>query len=153
MELVTKRDGGLFPKPAEITMHCSCPDSAGVCKHIAAVMYGVGARLDQRPELLFALRKVDHLELIAAAGAPSMAAGSAAAETIAAEDLADVFGIEMEAPAEAAPVIESVAPKTTISAPGNGRSGEARPPTGVRIHRNVHARQRMRRNSRGLIRR
>lgn len=67
MDLVTQRDKGLFPKPAEIKMKCSCPDWAGVCKHIAAVMYGIGARLDEKPELLFVLRKVDHLELIAGA--------------------------------------------------------------------------------------
>ncbi len=64
MEVVTQRGGGLFPKPAEIEMECSCPDWAGMCKHVAAVMYGIGARLDQKPELLFLLRKVDHLELI-----------------------------------------------------------------------------------------
>ena len=67
MDVVTRRGGGLFPKPAEIKMKCSCPDWAGMCKHVAAVMYGVGARLDDKPELLFLLRKVDHLELIAGA--------------------------------------------------------------------------------------
>ena len=65
MEVVTKRGEGLFPKPAEIKMKCSCPDWAGMCKHVAAVMYGVGARLDNQPELLFLLREIDHLELIA----------------------------------------------------------------------------------------
>ena len=55
---------GLFPKPKEIKMRCSCPDYAGMCKHLAAVMYGVGNRLDSSPELLFVLRGVDHLELI-----------------------------------------------------------------------------------------
>src|SRR6516164_10246819 len=77
MDVVTQRGGGLFPKPAEIKMKCSCPDWAGMCKHVAAVMYGVGARLDDKPELLFVLRKVDHLELIAGAGdsAPVAASG------------------------------------------------------------------------------
>ena len=64
MELVTDREQGLFPKPKEIKMRCSCPDGAGMCKHLAAVMYGVGNRLDSSPELLFVLRGVDHLELI-----------------------------------------------------------------------------------------
>ena len=98
MDLVTQRDKGLFPKPAEIKMKCSCPDWAGVCKHIAAVMYGIGARLDEKPELLFVLRKVDHLELIAGAvdGAPVAKVGkSRGKKTIATSDLADVFGIEM----------------------------------------------------------
>jgi uncharacterized Zn finger protein len=111
MDVVTQRGGGLFPKPAEIKMKCSCPDWAGMCKHVAAVMYGVGARLDNKPELLFLLRKVDHLELIAGAveSTPVVGAGkSRGKKTIATGDLADVFGIEMaegDTPTEAAPVI------------------------------------------------
>ena len=98
MDVVTQRGDGLFPKPAEIKMKCSCPDWAGMCKHVAAVMYGVGARLDDKPELLFLLRKVDHLELIAGAVDSAPVAGatkSRGKKTIAAGDLADVFGIEM----------------------------------------------------------
>ena len=111
MDLVTQHDKGLFPKPAEIKMKCSCPDWAGMCKHIAAVMYGIGARLDEKPELLFVLRKVDHLELIAGAvdSAPVAKVGkSRGKKTIATSDLADVFGIEMaevETPADASPAI------------------------------------------------
>jgi uncharacterized Zn finger protein len=104
MDIVTQRGGGLFPKPAEIKMSCSCPDWADMCKHVAAVMYGVGARLDGQPELLFLLRKVDHLELIAGAVEtdPTTSATKARGKkTIAAVDIADVFGIEM-APAETA---------------------------------------------------
>ena len=114
MDVVTQRGGGLFPKPAEIKMKCSCPDWAGMCKHVAAVMYGVGARLDDKPELLFLLRKVDHLELIAGAvdGAPVVDAGkSRGKKTIAAGDLADVFGIEM-AEAELPPRPRQRLPKT-----------------------------------------
>ena len=98
MEVVTRRGEGLFPKPAEIKMKCSCPDWAGMCKHVAAVMYGVGARLDNQPELLFLLREIDHLELIAEALDTAPVAHvkkSRAKKTIAAGDLADVFGIEM----------------------------------------------------------
>ncbi len=98
MDLVTQHDKGLFPKPAEIQMKCSCPDWAGMCKHVAAVMYGIGARLDEKPELLFVLRKVDHLELIAGAvdSAPVPSAGKTRGKkTIATNDLADVFGIEL----------------------------------------------------------
>ena len=81
MDVVTQHGEGLFPKPAEIKMKCSCPDWAGMCKHVAAVMYGIGARLDDQPELLFLLRKVDHLELIAGAvdSAPVAEAASLAA--------------------------------------------------------------------------
>src|SRR3972149_5084651 len=60
MEIVTARDDGLFPHPREIALDCSCPDWAGMCKHVAAALYGVGARLDEKPELLFRLRGVDH---------------------------------------------------------------------------------------------
>src|SRR3990172_13048281 len=59
---------GLFPAPAEIEFTCSCPDWASMCKHVAAVLYGVGARLDERPELLFKLRKVDEKDLIGKSG-------------------------------------------------------------------------------------
>jgi uncharacterized Zn finger protein len=111
MDVVTQRGGGLFPKPAEIKMKCSCPDWAGMCKHVAAVMYGVGARLDDKPELLFVLRKVDHLELIAGAvdAAPVAVAGrSRGKKTIAAGDLADVFGIELAEPET--PALATTAP-------------------------------------------
>jgi uncharacterized Zn finger protein len=89
---------GLFPGPREITMECSCPDWAGMCKHVAAVLYGVGARLDERPELFFTLRQVDQTELLSAAtsGAGSQA-GAGTGKRIAADKLADVFGIEIEA--------------------------------------------------------
>jgi uncharacterized Zn finger protein len=123
MDVVTQRGGGLFPKPAEIKMKCSCPDWAGMCKHVAAVMYGVAARLDDKPELLFLLRKVDHLELIEGAVESSSAVGagkSGGKKTIAVGDLADVFGIEMtdaETPAEPAPAIAAKTPaKSRVSA-------------------------------------
>ena len=57
-----------FPRPSEIKLSCSCPDWADMCKHVAAVLYGVGARLDEKPQLLFALRGVDENELLANAG-------------------------------------------------------------------------------------
>jgi uncharacterized Zn finger protein len=97
MDLVTERSGGLFPKPAEITIKCSCPDWAGLCKHAAAVLYGVGARFDNEPELLFTLRKVDHLELLGEAGSPLTFAKTASKgkKVLADAELADVFGIEI----------------------------------------------------------
>jgi len=63
MGIITDRERGLFPAPAEIKLECSCPDWASMCKHVAAVLYGVGARLDNDPELLFRLRHVDPQEL------------------------------------------------------------------------------------------
>ncbi|MGH2669484.1 MAG: SWIM zinc finger family protein [bacterium] len=67
MQIIAQRESGLFPGPKAIRMECSCPDWAVMCKHVAAVLYGVGARLDLHPELLFVLRGVDHLDLIAKA--------------------------------------------------------------------------------------
>jgi uncharacterized Zn finger protein len=140
MEVVTKRNEGLFPKPAEIEMKCSCPDWAGMCKHVAAVMYGIGARLDAKPELLFLLRKVDHLELIAGVvdAAPVAKANKPRGKkTIAAGDLADVFGIEMavaETPVEVSPATAkrtskplAVVPKTVAKkAPKHTGTGSKR---------------------------
>jgi hypothetical protein len=98
MEIVTRPRTGLFPEPAEISFRCSCPDWASMCKHVAAVLYGVGARLDREPEILFLLRGVDHRELIAAPGAADLAASSGMREKmIAEEDLAGIFGIEIDA--------------------------------------------------------
>jgi len=105
---LTHRETGLFPAPREIDLRCSCPDGAYVCKHVAAVMYGVGARLDHRPELFFVLRQVDQAELISsaltadvlgAAGARTTATGK---RRIASSAVASVFGIELE---EAVPAV------------------------------------------------
>jgi uncharacterized Zn finger protein len=98
IEIVTAHDGGLFPKPREIDMSCSCPDWAGMCKHVAAVMYGVGARLDHQPELFFLLRKVDHLELIEEATARAGKNTVTKKKTLAAADVAGVFGIDLAGP-------------------------------------------------------
>jgi uncharacterized Zn finger protein len=100
MEIVTHHGKGLFPSPQEIEMSCSCPDGAYMCKHVAATLYGVGSRLDREPELLFKLRAVDHLDLIAQAGSPvsSIARPGAGRKTIATDRLADIFSIELESP-------------------------------------------------------
>lgn len=108
MAVMTQPGEGLFPKPAEITFRCSCPDIAGLCKHIAAVLYGIGSRLDRQPELLFLLRGVDTADLIAAAAdAPAAADAAFEGETLAADDLAGVFDVEIEAEAVPAPVAKS----------------------------------------------
>ena len=98
MQRLTRQQGGLFPSPHEIKMTCSCPDYSDCCKHLAAVMYGVGARLDKRPELLFVLRDVDHQELVSQA----VAEGNLDRElsgndgALAGEDLGAIFGIELD---------------------------------------------------------
>jgi uncharacterized Zn finger protein len=104
MQVVTRQQTGLFPSPKEIELDCSCPDWADVCKHVAATLYGVGARLDQKPELLFLLRGVDPSELISRASAADIVRPTAAGEptaTMADNELADVFGIELDTSAAA----------------------------------------------------
>lgn len=98
MERISKPGEGLFPAPREIEFQCSCPDWASMCKHVAAVLYGVGNRLDTRPELLFALRGVDAADLIADAADAKLSAPTVAADKLLDSDsLADVFGIELAA--------------------------------------------------------
>jgi uncharacterized Zn finger protein len=103
MQVVTDRDRGMFPAPSQIQMQCSCPDWATMCKHVAAVLYGIGARLDERPDLLFTLRRVDHLELLSAGTKGTSVARPSNARTIAASDLGSVFGIDIDAPPAASP--------------------------------------------------
>jgi uncharacterized Zn finger protein len=99
MEIVTRKERGLFPMPGQIGLQCSCPDWAGLCKHVAAVLYGVGVRLDDQPELLFTLRGVDHLDLISGAAegaARRRAPSSRKRKVIEGADLSSLFGIEIE---------------------------------------------------------
>jgi uncharacterized Zn finger protein len=110
MERICRQQTGLFPSPAEIQFSCSCPDWASMCKHVAAVLYGIGARLDTQPEFLFKLRKVREADLLAKAGRGLALAGKgpAAHKVLAAEAVAGVFGLDMaegaaESPAAAAP--------------------------------------------------
>jgi uncharacterized Zn finger protein len=104
MERVCREGTGLFPAPKEIRFECSCPDWASMCKHVAATLYGVGARLDAQPELLFRLRKVHEEDLIATAGKALPAAGkpSKAGKVLDEERLGEIFGIEIASTAASA---------------------------------------------------
>jgi uncharacterized Zn finger protein len=115
MAIVTDKSQGLFPAPSEIQMSCSCPDSASLCKHLAAVLYGVGARLDQQPGLLFTLRSVNQEELISQATSGTMLAASktSAGAELAEHELADVFGIEIDAPSPSRPAAQAKAKNTS----------------------------------------
>src|ERR1039457_3197093 len=122
MERVCRQKIGLFPSPHEIEFSCSCPDWADMCKHVAAVLYGIGARLDHKPALLFRLHQVDEQELIAGAGkALSLSKQAPAAKKVlaAGEDLSALFGLDM-APATAAPnpkPVKARAAKKVVPAP------------------------------------
>lgn len=98
MERICRPADGLFPKPSEIRFKCSCPDWAYMCKHVAAALYGVGARLDQRPELLFHLRAVDQNELMARidTSVPLAKDGPAAGKVLDGDDLSALFGLELD---------------------------------------------------------
>jgi uncharacterized Zn finger protein len=97
MERICQPKTGLFPAPSEIEFSCGCPDWASMCKHVAAVFYGIGARLDERPELLFKLRKVDEKDLIVKAGrgVPLSKSCPSAERVLATDDLSGLFGLEM----------------------------------------------------------
>lgn len=97
MEVLCREETGLFPSTKEISLACSCPDGAWLCKHLAAVLYGVGARLDHEPELLFVLRGVDQMDLVAAASTGGALRKTAkTANTLDGGNLSDIFGIEMD---------------------------------------------------------
>ena len=100
MDRVCREGDGLFPSPAEIELSCSCPDWADMCKHVAAALYGVGARLDEKPQLLFVLRGVDEGELLAGAGEDISLtkARPSTANVLDDSDVAALFGLEMAEP-------------------------------------------------------
>jgi len=141
MERLCRQDTGLFPRPSEIRFTCSCSDYASMCKHIAAVLYGVGARLDESPELLFRLRAVDETELLSDLGSalPDTRTKRDTAQTLVGHDLAALFGLDMEEAAAtsagprkktrksvvenlavaAAPAVEATANAVTVEAKAN----------------------------------
>lgn len=111
-EVFTAKGKGLFPASKEIKLQCSCPDGANMCKHVAAVLYGVGARLDDDPTLFFVLRdvKVDDLisEAISQKTETLLKKSKVKSRRIIEEtDIADLFGIEMETKAEKKKVLEN----------------------------------------------
>jgi uncharacterized Zn finger protein len=118
MERICRQKTGLFPSPREIEFECSCPDWASMCKHVAAVLYAVGARLDEQPELVFALRKVDEKDLIAKAGQdlPLARKGRLAGKLLDEKGLSEIFGIE---------IAEATAPAKPRGA-GRGRGPDSR---------------------------
>ena len=91
VELLCDRDSGLFPEPDEIHLNCDCPDWADLCKHLAAVLYGIGARLDDDPALFFVLRGVDQSELFSGDLGENLPGAA-----VDLDDLADTFGIELD---------------------------------------------------------
>jgi uncharacterized Zn finger protein len=133
---------GLFPSPSEITFTCSCPDWASMCKHVAAVLYGIGARLDQTPDLLFVLRKVDQQDLIARASTGLRQAGTRqqSGKVLDGTDLGEMFGIEIAeevkpraAAASRKRATAKVALPTAVTAQAPVRSESRRDAVGRRV--------------------
>jgi len=115
MEVVTDPKAGLFPRPAEIHLGCDCPDYASMCKHLAAVLYGVGARLDKKPELLFTLRGGDHADLVTGTSdeaLTSVTSRGGRRRTVDQSDLADVFDIDLDGEDPPEPAVRSAARST-----------------------------------------
>lgn len=97
-ELFTERDEGLFPSPKEIGFKCSCPDWASMCKHVAATLYGVGARFDEDPTLFFLLRNINFTDLLKKSVSERMDsmlknAGKTTSRVIEEADTSELFGI------------------------------------------------------------
>src|SRR5216683_2742809 len=123
MERICLQKTGLFPSPDEIEFSCSCPDWAAMCKHVAAVLYGIGARLDKQPELLFQLHQVDQNELIANAGMefPLTMARPNVERIIDRDDLSELFGLDLIRDATANATLSGTREKPRSA---NTRAGE-----------------------------
>ena len=142
MEVVSHPSSGLFPLPGEIRYRCDCPDSASMCKHIAAVLYGVGARLDHAPEKLFHLRGVNHEEMVdvsSAIGAATAAKGSR--RRLADTGLDDIFGIDLAGTGadsgsaldgKAAPSVKERKGAAVALPPQKGKAKKAAPAQGAK---------------------
>ena len=137
MEVVTQQGEGLFPAPREISLSCSCPDWATMCKHVAATLYGVGARLDQTPELLFTLRGVDPTELVETAiDQPAPGGRPARGKVLSTDELSSVFGVEIDTgPVEAPPVRPRRAKKRAPRKQSQSASAAARPEKPAKLSR------------------
>lgn len=98
MDHMIDQQNGLFPLQNEIKFNCSCEDWAYMCKHVAAVFYGIGARFDTRPELLFILRGVDHMDIINSIDADitNKLVSQERLKTIQDQDLSLLFDIEID---------------------------------------------------------
>jgi uncharacterized Zn finger protein len=147
MERIARPGAGLFPAPKEISFSCSCPDAAAMCKHVAATLYGIGARLDAEPELLFSLRKVDAKELVARAseGELPIKDRPAPGRILDSSKLADVFGIDLSSLEAKSPAARTAGGKlakktlqkvtkvtTAAAARKKGKGPTARPKAGAR---------------------
>ena len=133
MERLCRQQGGLFPRPSDIRFSCSCADHASMCKHVAAALYGVGARLDHQPELLFRLRAVDETGLIAGIdkALPASKTTPRAGKRLETDDVSALFGLDIAppptAPSASAPMrrTKSIMPASITAAPAPPKRSSA----------------------------
>ena len=133
MDRLCRQGDGLFPVPNDIHFDCSCPDGAWMCKHVAAVLYGVGARFDSKPELLFTLRQVDAAELLSKAGSGVVTAPAAGERTLAGDDVGALFGLEMDGSTAAATA--ALMPQKAAAKPARVVRPSAKPKPAKRAQR------------------
>src|SRR5437879_7915964 len=129
MERICRENNGLFPSPKEIQFSCSCPDWAYMCKHVAAVLYGIGARLDRQPELLFRLHKLDEKELISSAGRelPLARKGGDSRKILSTGDLSELFGLDLAKSGSRTPLSSTRASQNKSAKEMRGRKQVVRP--------------------------
>ena len=142
-DLFFAKGAGLFPSPREIHFDCSCPDWASMCKHVAAALYGVGARLDEDPSLFFTLRDIAIDDIITQTVADTTQTLLRKAERQSANvledvDLGDVFGIQLDdlqTPRLALPPVQpKPATRTKNTTPAQkARPGKTSTPVGKKI--------------------
>lgn len=128
--LLTSEKTGLFPHPRGIRFSCSCPDSASLCKHVAAALYGVGSRLDRDPSLFFLLRKIEMQDLVSRAVSEEThkllrpgGAGESARLSVDDRELGLLFGIDLQAAG-----LPKLAPGIAVPRPVPGQRGNSRGP-------------------------
>ncbi len=136
MDRVCREGDGLFPAPHEIKLSCSCPDWADMCKHVAAVLYGIGARLDEKPRLLFVLRGVDENEMFAGAGQDLAITKSTpiSASVLDDNDVAALFGLEMAETINSG-AAAPIAPKSSRPTKATSEGKASRPTTALAAQR------------------
>lgn len=140
MRRVSCEGDGLFPSPSEIKFSCTCPDWAEMCKHVAAALYGVGARLDKEPRLLFVLRGVNESDLVAGVSDGLSLPGTKPAAAIVDGYVAALFGLEMaDAPNADLPLV-AVADTKVVREPGQ-KVRRQRSVTRKRLQRRASTRQ------------
>ena len=99
LQILSDPEKGLFPRYDEIRFICNCLDDSILCKHAAAVLYGIGPVLDQKPDLFFSLRGIDYSMLFSGIDAEKITDDPQTSDQTAAFhdiDLEKTFGIELD---------------------------------------------------------